>query len=561
MNWCDEMKLTEKKIKTPAAVGLADSTVGTAGASEACGEFSILNLHEEDFIGDDGGETEAFYQDLNLLPVIDKMTLARWKSVRKLFFYLPKSAEDTAYRRAVYADVKKEPVYRALLAFTEKAAAVQELIREKERTSNLLQRTVWKLREAGAYISAFEELAEVLSGAEPASDGMREFLRILMELLEDGGYRRMREETQRLLSEIRGIRFVVTYEKDRIRVEPVEDSAPGRLRTAEGAAEERRPAGEAASHEATCEEWLSLFDGGELAGMSNPFVTDSVLSEIESACLDLLKEKKPDFFRTLERAAEYETSYARPVLSRFEREIPFYLAFRGFQLEMEREGFAFATPAADGEAPMEAKGLYDIALALASYPEGRPVISNDFYYGEGERFFVLTGPNQGGKTTFARSLGQLVFFAAMGLDVPAKSANVPFFAKIRSHFSVEESAESGRGKLMEELVRLAPMMREEERGSFVIINELFTTAANYDAQIMGKRVLSHFLALDCRGIYVTHLAELAEENAGIVSLRAMLDAQGVPNFEIRRGSPEDTVCAAGTVGKYRLTYGQLKERL
>ena len=558
MNWCNEMKLTEKKIETPAAaVGLADSPAGTSGA---CGEFSILNLHGEDFIGGDGGETEAFYQDLNLLPVIDKMTLARWKSVRKLFFYLPKSAEDTAYRRAVYSNVKKEPIYRALLAFTEKAAAVQELIREKERTSNPLQRTVWKLREAGAYISAFEELAEVLSGAEPASDGLREFLRILTELLEDGGYRRMREETQRLLSEIRGIRFVVTYEKDRIRVEPVEET-PERLRKAGETAEERRPAGETASHRDTYEEWLSLFDGGELAGMSNPFVTDSVLSEIESACLDLLKEKKPDFFRTLERAAEYETSYARPVLSRFEREIPFYLAFRGFQLEMEREGFAFATPAADGEAPMEAKGLYDIALALASYPEGRPVVSNDFYYGEGERFFVLTGPNQGGKTTFARSLGQLVFFATMGLDVPAKSANVPFFAKIRSHFSVEESAESGRGKLMEELVRLAPMMREEERGSFVIINELFTTAANYDAQIMGKRVLSHFLALDCRGIYVTHLAELAEERAGIVSLRAMLDAQGVPSFEIRRGSPEDTVCAAGTVGKYRLTYGQLKERL
>ena len=110
-------------------------------------------------------------------------------------------------------------------------------------------------------------------------------------------------------------------------------------------------------------------------------------------------------------------------------------------------------------------------------------------------------------------------------------------------------------------MRLAPMMEEWKQGSFVVINELFTTAANYDAQIMGKRVLSHFLSLGCMGIYVTHLAELAEETEGIVSLRAMLDEHGVQTFEIRRGSAGDTACAANQVNKYRLTYEQLKERL
>ncbi len=145
---------------------------------------------------------------------------------------------------------------------------------------------------------------------------------------------------------------------------------------------------------------------------------------------------------------------------------------------------------------MSAVGLYDLALACT----GREVVTNDMFFKEQERFFVLTGPNQGGKTTFARSLGQLVYFSMMGLDVPAVSARVYRFPDILTHFSVEESVETGRGKLKEELTRLAPMMKDlGGRHAFVVINELFTTAANYDACIMGRRVLEHFLDKGCFG--------------------------------------------------------------
>ena len=342
---------------------------------------------------------------------------------------------------------------------------------------------------------------------------------------------------QKVLTEIRRTRFVITCERDRIRVEL------------------REVAGEGAY-----EEWISGAVGGEITRFQNPFMADIKITELENECLEILRTKKPELFRALGKiptGSECET----PVLRRFSEEIRFYLAFAALQREMEAAGFAFVTPGTSEERPMEAKGLYDLALAMTSLSDGRSVVSNDFSLGDGERFFVLTGPNQGGKTTFARSLGQLVYLAKMGLDVPAGSANVPFFSGIQTHFSVEESVETGRGKLMDELVRLAPMMEDYRQGSFVVINELFTTAANYDAQIMGKRVLEHFIGLGCKGIYVTHIKELAEERDGVVSLRAMLDARGVPTFEIRRGEAEDGASAAGAVNKYRLTYEQLKERL
>ena len=149
----------------------------------------------------------------------------------------------------------------------------------------------------------------------------------------------------------------------------------------------------------------------------------------------------------------------------------------------------------------------------------------------------------------------------MGLDVPAREANVPFFQDLQTHFSVEESVETGRGKLKEELMRLAPMMEEERRGTFVVINELFTTAANYDARIMGGKVLEHFISLDCMGVYVTHLKELASVHPKVVSLRAVQDENGEATYQIRRGEAADSGSAENQVRKYGLTYQQLKERL
>ena len=121
--------------------------------------------------------------------------------------------------------------------------------------------------------------------------------------------------------------------------------------------------------------------------------------------------------------------------------------------------------------------------------------------------------------------------------------------------------ETGRGKLKEELTRLAPMMKARQKGTFVIINELFTTAANYDAQIMGQKVLAHFIELGCMGIYVTHLKELASSHTQAVSLRAMQDENKCPTYIIQRGEAGENANAEKLVEKYRLTYRQLKERL
>ena len=93
-----------------------------------------------------------------------------------------------------------------------------------------------------------------------------------------------------------------------------------------------------------------------------------------------------------------------------------------------------------------------------------------------------------------------------------------------------------------------------------MINELFTTAANYDANVMGKRVLEYFIGERCEGIYVTHLGELSKACEGVVSLRACVDERQVQTYVIKRSEALETAFANLQARKYGLTYQQLKER-
>lgn len=497
-------------------------------------KFSILNQYD---LTSEPDDIPAFYQDFNLAQIMDRVQIKWGRNVRKFYRRPAISSEEEEYRRAIYRDIKAEPVYNALIQFTENIKTAHVLREEKEKATYPEQKAVWHIREVVSYCEAYEKLEKDLSECELNSSGMQELLKTVREVL-DSDYRKLHEEAGLLFKEIRELRFILTYDKDRISI--TLGKLPG---------------------DGAYEEMMKEKSGREIRHFHNPFIGEARLTEIEYQCIEIIEKKNPQLFAKMRALSDASKSYERPVLVRFEEEVTFYLSYCSLQREMEDAGYKFTTPVRCEEGVMSAEGLFDLALAIVNLNTDKEVVANDFHFDKGERFFVLTGPNQGGKTTFARSLGQLVYFTKMGLDVPAASAKVPYFPDIQSHFSVEESVETGYGKLKEELTRLSPMMYENKRGTFVVVNELFTTAASYDALIMGKRVLKHFVELDCMGIYVTHLKELADEQEGVVSLRAMLDENRMQTFEIRRGEAEDTPCAENLVNKHQLTYTQLKERL
>lgn len=494
---------------------------------------SILDLKQSPYKDE---VRPSFYMDFNLNQIIDKISFIWGENISSFYYYLPGDTECENYRREVMSDIKKGSMYEELLHFVSIMNRRKEACATKEEVRLDIQKAAWHVTEVVQFGNAFTRLYEVLEETDICSAGflaLREYLKAYLQAEE---FVTMFAQANALLQEMQGYRFKLTYENELITI--VEEEVSG-----------------------TYEDFLDSHFGEKEEGMKNPFAGNQELNLLEQKLLEIVQQKKPAFFKELLQFYKKNKNYARDELLLFASEITFYLSFHKFTKKMEEHGFHFVAPTVCNEQQMYATGLYDLALACVNYSENKEVVSNDMEYREGEKFFVLTGPNQGGKTTFARSLGQLVYFTKIGLDVPALAANVHEFGYILTHFSVEESIETGRGKLQEELVRLRPMMDASCENAFVVINELFTTAANYDAIIMGQKVLQHFIGQQCRGIYVTHLKELTQAHEGVVSLRALLDDKGIQSHKIARKEADDVACAINQVNKYKLSYEQLKERL
>ena len=514
---------------------------------------SILDLKEPV----KGMTRPVFFQDLNIDQIVERVVRGD-RRLNDYYEYFPLDAECEQYRRLVYRDIRKNGLGDALSKFCEIYRQFRENEEKKKGTRIQLQKPIWHFCGICLYADALLGLKDILKDTKLESEGFSELLKYLEEYTSDKDFVRMSTTAAELKKALDSLKVTVIYENNRVYVY-IDDK-----KTSEGeGAEDKADTSDEDEEEqyAVYEEFLKFFMEDNEKTFVNPFAAVSELTSFEQEIAKIVTKKDPELFKKADKIYSEFGVYEDPVFSRLADELPFYLAFNSFEEEMEKKGFKFSEPVVDENERFMAKGLYDLALACVNAEKGKPVISNEFYYDADDLFFVLTGPNQGGKTTFARSLGQLVYFTKIGLNVAADSANLHYFKDILTHFSVEESVETGRGKLMEELVRLSPMMKSKQTGAFIVINELFTTAANYDAIIMGKNVLSHFINEGCYGIYVTHLRELCDVDKRVVGLSAQLDENGIQNFKILRKEVQYKACAENQINKYRLGYQQLKERL
>lgn len=492
--------------------------------------FSLLNLSD---LKERNVSAPVFFTDLNLDQIMAKVTEDWNEDVRRLYESFPSDPASEEYRRDIYGDVKQEDVFAAMMGYERSIRDRALYAARREKAEEAAQRETWYLREARTYVTSLEALHAALGKAELQSEGLKGLRDLLAKFLSDKAFQEFSAETSALWQELSGFRVTLTYEKERFTL-------------AEGK--------EKGDYEAFLEE--SFPEHGK--SFKSPFQADEDFSRLEEEIIRLFRKKHKDFFEKLGAFYKKQFKYVHAEMARLATEMGYYLAYAQFQRKMEGRGLVFSTPKVSNV--LSAKGLYDLALAFVNSESGKTIVANDAYLAQEESFFVLTGPNQGGKTTYARSLGQLMYFTKMGLDVPARFAEVPHYGNLWTHFSVEESTETGRGKLMDELVRLKPMMEKGQENAFVVINELFTTAANFDANVMGKRVLEYFIGEHCKGIYVTHLGELSKACDGVVSLRAGVDENQKLTYQISRSEAEELAGANRQVEKYRLTYEQLKER-
>jgi len=175
---------------------------------------------------------------------------------------------------------------------------------------------------------------------------------------------------------------------------------------------------------------------------------------------------------------------------------------------------------------IKAKALYDVGLLIAdSSRKGK--IPNDFL-GEENSFYLISGVNQGGKTTFLKSIGIAQLFAQSGLPVFADEYDCPIYKNFVSHFPKSEDAELSHGKLAEELTRFHDLLPLMKNCALVLLNESFATTTEAEGYEIALDVLRALSKVRPTLLFVTHnfillknmkeISKMLENNVNLCSL-------------------------------------------
>jgi DNA mismatch repair protein MutS len=511
--------------------------------SAAVGEFrSIL------FEGKDGDVADAreppFFADLNLDQVIESIVHGRDEYELKSFFYVPlRDVEAVEYRHEVFRDLETAEVRAAVVAFGDEMRRVRQYLTLANKQRYKYEKERWFLDAAAIYCDAVSALAAALVELDLGSRGLRALRTYLTSYTASERFTSLASEVRSVLDGLGRVRYELRIKGARVTVSPYQDER---------------------DYSVEVEETFARFRQGDPENHLVKIPDPGSMDHVEARIVQFVAQLNPDEFRALDEFCLRHDDFLDHRVARFDREVQFYLAYVDYAERVEAAQVAFTYPTVSvSSKEISVEDGCDIALAAKLASEGENVVANDFFLQEPERILVVTGPNQGGKTTFARMFGQLHYLASLGVPVPARSARLFLPGRVFTHFEKEEDIRTLRGKLDDELVRIREVLEQATGDSVVTLNEAFASTTLGDAVYLGTEVLTRITDLGCLAVWVTFVDELASLNEATASMVACVAADDPSRrtFKIVRRPADGRAYAWALADKYGLSYERLRSRI
>jgi DNA mismatch repair ATPase MutS len=224
-------------------------------------------------------------------------------------------------------------------------------------------------------------------------------------------------------------------------------------------------------------------------------------------------------------------------------ELAFYLGCLNLRARLDEKGepTCFPEPLAEGPLALNAQEIYDVCLTLIV--EDR-VVGNDAD-ADGKSLVMITGANQGGKSTLLRSLGVAQLMMQSGMFVGARWFRAGVYVGVFTHYKREEDATMTGGKLDEELRRMSDIADEIAPGSVLLCNESFASTNEREGSEIARQVVLAMLDRQIKVLFVTHMYDLAhgfydQRLDAALFLRAERRPDGQRTFKLLQGEPLPT---------------------
>lgn len=510
------------------------------------GDDGVLSILDRDPSA--GGEEVAeppYFRDLLLDRVVGAITAGRDAFHLQAYFYRPLgSAPAVLYRQAVFQDLERLPVRTAAERFAAAMAASRQHLAQAEALRDELQQHRWFLEGTLVRGQAIAALARDWAAANLRSAALGSAQAFLNQLAQSPAVQTMQAEAAQLVQDLASVYYDVHIQGSRVAVLPHQGDK---------------------DFGAAIEAAFARFRQGPVEPYAFRSQRDPELNHVEAQILHLVAQQHTELFSRLE---QFHSTYATlwpPDVAQLDRELQWYLAWREYAESLATAGLPICFPEVHrAPGPMQIREAFHPALLDVMRPPD--IVCNSLDITEPECVAVVSGPNQGGKTTFARLFATVHYLGQLGGPIPAAAARLTLFDHIFTHFPREERAGAPSSHLEEELRRMLDILGSATRESLVVLNEPFGSTTAQDARWLGQRVLTRLADIGARTVCVTFLDEWSRLSDATVSLVAVARSarRGEPaerTFRIVRRPADGRAHAVSLAERHGLGYEQVREQL
>jgi len=485
-----------------------------------------------------------FFVDLNLDQIVAAITAGKEEYDLKPFFHASLHDLDAIrWRQEIMRDLENRCLFDNVVAFSKNLRAMRARLVQANTFYYELQKERCFLEAVEIYCDAVTGLSHDVAVGDLASRGLMAFRKFVNGYVASESFTLLTEQTKTLQNKLSAIHYTVGIDGLHVTV----NHSVGQR-----------------DYSTEVEATFERFKQGDVKSYAFNFANSSEMDHVEAQILALVARLYPEVFSDLHHYHTANQGFLDNTIATFDREIQFYVSYLEYLAPLKKAGLSFCHPGI----VHESKEIYDeqgfdLALASKLCTQCVPVVCNDFQLRGRERMIVVSGPNQGGKTTFARTFGQLHYLASIGCSVPGVRAQLFLFDNLFTHFERVENLQTLRGKLQDDLVRAHQILEHATPNSIVVLNEIFTSTTLGDAILLSQKIAEKLMALDLLCLWVTFVEELASFSEKAVSMVSTVvpENPALRTYKIVRRPADGLAYAMAIAEKYRLTYTMIKERI
>ena len=483
--------------------------------------------------GKQGGKARSYgfasdlIKDLNLSVILEAMAGRDefiYQSCKAIMMNLISDVEVLKFRQQMVNDaINNEEFYEELYRLA--GAAVESVEKNKgkgkqgTREQSKTQQIYSSLQLLLIEVKYLEKVKDIMrSDAAERSSGMMAFSQNLKELCSDEFVQIMQELVDSMAFLLRGGRIVVTA------------GVGGGMKCSDGVVSQLEPFDVQKKSRilSLLQKWVRFLSSVCIVLRDTACVQEAAQMETNALhylleCFQKLIVELQDFFEQL----KYQIS--------------FYVGCARLHHKMEQLHMRVTFPkVCQGTDKMDAQDLYELSMALTTLRTPVPnSISDDCH------LHIISGANQGGKSTFLRSVGIAQVMMQAGLFVPAAYYASPLYDMILTHFTRREDSSMNSGRLVEEMKRMNHMVNMVSAKSLILMNESFSSTTEKEGSLVADSIIRALFDSGVTVWMVTHLYEFASRlyQRGAPGMRFMCADRredGSRTFKILDGEPQET---------------------